>query len=125
MAKRDIKFRQWSEKNKEYMTWEEMLNRRLWIDVLTYEGRVTEQYTNVDLKDGTEIYEGDILRLDFNMEKHGSDDSEIVRVLRSGSGFKFKTNGFEDLNDLDELINTDYDITVVGNIHTHPELVDM
>lgn len=76
------------------------------------EGNVVEQFTNLKDKNGTEIYEGDILIDDI------AEPIEYWAVKFSDGGFVGECTGVAE--SLFELTN----LEVVGNIHENPELLE-
>lgn len=86
-------------------------------NAINYESkeRILMQYTGLTDKNGTEIYEGDILR-----GYDGSDDKTGEIFVVKWSDFY---TGFYPLNSDTVLVNRDT-FEVIGNIYEHPELLE-
>lgn len=113
---REIKFRVWSQEDKEYRT-----DCRL-ADLFTCETGTPatvyseegnrfdiEQYTELKDRNGKEIYEGDIV-------EYGNKNIEAVRFEQGG--FYPFAEGYNDFG-----CPYGEDVKVIGNIHENPELL--
>ena len=100
------------------------------------------QYTGLTDKNGTKIFEGDILRYGYiydyecyleSLERHEEYDNEIydqdieVSMVEWCSdcdypAFDLADHDFE-CNGLSQIMCGDYEYEVIGNIHDNPELV--
>lgn len=116
---REIKFRAWDKVEKRfwYFTLQEILERRM-----SYRGSWDEkvligektQYTGLKDKDGREIYEGDIVRENYD----GESEDGVVIFCDGSFNVRFKPE--EEL-----LIGCDSEETeIIGNIYENPELME-
>lgn len=100
---REIKFRFW--KNEEMTHWEELAYLDI-CDWLNQENIIAMQFTGLLDKNGKEVYEGDILQIDWL--------SPAVVVV------KWKAQGWSPFI---KQGNTDWE--VIGNIYENPELLQL
>ena len=121
-----IKFRAWDKKNKQiaevlaidYLANEVMLDHFGEIYFLKFEHVELLQYTGVKDKNGTEIYEGDILKGDctYLAAKNDENDFMINSKIVFEKG-KYTCQGF----DIDTIAS---DVDVIGNIYENPKRLE-
>lgn len=80
------------------------------------EGNVIEQYTGLKDKNGTEIYEGDIIKVEG--------DAEIYRVEWIYSGFGLEPRYNSPRYPILGNVKLRKKIEVIGSIHENPELLE-
>ncbi|MDU0441550.1 YopX family protein [Staphylococcus haemolyticus] len=128
------KFRVWDKNNKKMLNWKELdLTKELGEDEITifeptgqfaqpmyfYE---TMQSTGLKDKNGTEIYEGDIVELKYPYDKRIKTKGSIVWD-RYKSCFGISMKETTERYELYRITAENY-LTVIGNKYQHPELLE-
>ena len=127
---REIKFRVWSESDKEYRTGRRLVELLVKLStsvtgipatVYNDEGDefIIEQYTGLKDKNDVEIYEGDIITAGYSM---GHLDGEPA-VVRWDEGMA-KWEVYIPKEKETASLGMCFGIEVVGNIHENPELLE-
>lgn len=116
---RQIKFRSWDGKN-------------MWNDVMVYSGsewnsltdtpvpNVLMQFTSLTDKNGKEIYEGDILKVqDPYNENWSTNGAEVIFSNAYVGGWVISDSSGRNLN----LGSRQSRLQIIGNVHENPELL--
>jgi uncharacterized phage protein (TIGR01671 family) len=126
--KREIKFRTYCEGEMQYSGFHISAPGIVWVwtDFKCEDSRPMDtpvmQYTGIRDKDGTEIYEGDVLRCKGGEESQGYREYDITGVVTYSTSASFnvvtkdKIHYSFDYSDWDE-------IKIIGNIYQNPELI--
>lgn len=115
--KREIKFRAWDVEAKEMCSWDDMKDGYTMAWCYDNEYWKLMQFTGLKDKNGTEIYEGDIVKL------VGSDTTytiEWVDYQFKMVHVKYNKMVWGCISRLSEL---DFSIEIIGSIYTTPELL--
>lgn len=123
---REIKFRVWDKELKQmaYATTELFDNAlSFWVMIhLDDDEPEWMQYTGLKDKNGKEIYEGDIVKYNYNNQVY---QDVYAKVEYSIAGFRLNADYISrHLSRHIRIANTDY-YEVVGNIYENPELLEV
>lgn len=128
---RDLEFRVWEEREKEYDTWSYILDENgnlfrnaygalICCDKKDY---IVERYTGLKDKNGKKIYEGDIVTFmveRFNNVTLGFESEDwhtaVVEWNQDDACYSFMVR--------DVPFSVRYEAEVIGNIHKQPELLE-
>ena len=107
---REIKFRFWHKKLKEYVEMVYQYCPVLSRGRIESEEHIIEQYTGLKDKQGKEIYEGDILKVKLNAI------NILIDVVYFNNMGSWIINNYK-------LFTVIHESIIIGNIHTNPELL--
>ena len=79
------------------------------------------QYTGLKDKNGVEIYEGDIVKINNDYEKYGINAGEIYQVYFKSGGYRLLPKYCKEA--LGYWLESGEDFVVIGNIYDNPELL--
>ena len=120
--KREIRFRVWDDVEKKMYQWEDMCWKWMMHQLNNPEIHSVMQYIGIKDKNGKEVYEGDILKIAYEI----GDEEEIKVVEYCGHegypAFDFKDNEMES-NGLSVAFNQNDTFEIIGNIYQNPELL--
>lgn len=117
---RNIKFRAWSKFDNGHMHyWQDGFNYR-WFERDSHKYVELMQYTGLKDKNGVEIYEGDIVKVDDDWEKYGWFAGSLGEIIYTDTAkFAIKTSAGQGTFERD----SDKYLEIIGNIYENPELL--
>lgn len=126
---RELKFRVWSEEDKEYRTDCDvfrLLHGKTGCPATIYNDEgdkfIIEQYTGLKDKNGKEIYEGDIIQEEIDFNSKMIDGVFTYAVEWDMDTLCYSLRGSS--NSIhDELWEVNASVEIIGNIHENPELL--
>ena len=92
-------------------------DKRAW----TVDKETLGQYTGLKDKNGVEIYEGDIVKINNDYEKYGINAGEIYQVYFKSGGYRLLPKYCKEA--LGYWLENGEDFVVIGNIYDNPELL--
>ena len=118
---RTIKFRAWDKENNDMYEWDVLSQRRNLNEAIEMQDKglwVLMQFTGLKDKNGKEIYEGDIVKLNYGIEVKGI-------VTFEGYQWKVKHGSKRWYSDpWSDVVNEEgKTASVLGNIYENPELL--
>lgn len=80
------------------------------------------QYTGLTDKNGTKIFEGDIIKIPEDWDKYGINAGELFEVYFTDGGFRLKPKIYKDCRGF--WLEDDGEFEIISNIHDNPKLLE-
>lgn len=130
---KELKLRAWSSENNRYCDFVTLDESGRWIGwikssgvYLTTVDIILEQYTGLKDKNGKDIYEGDVVKVNDDFDKYGLNAGEIYEVYFNAGGFRCKPKYESSITRGDKgfWIDDGNDYEVIGNVHQNDDLLE-
>ena len=126
---REIKFRAWSKVAQSMIYWEDISKKENLGRLINNPNYILMQYTGIDDKYGKEIYEGDILTTDrYICIDEGKQNYVLIVEYDECSYYVVahcvNKNKAGISNGMSDILDSDENYTVLGNIYENPELLN-
>jgi uncharacterized phage protein (TIGR01671 family) len=116
---REIKFRLWNDYDKKMLNWSYLLERNLAnIFTLPSYKKWLMQYTGLKDKNGTEIYEGDVVEL----KAENGCCNMLGKIIYDNYDLAFEL--IDEEGNQEALWYAEQELEVIGNIYKNPELLE-
>ena len=81
------------------------------------------QYTGLTDKNGTKIFEGDLIKIPEDWDKYGINAGELFVVYFRDGGFRLKPKIYKDCRGF--WLEDDGEFEIISNIHDNPKLLEV
>jgi len=123
---REIKFRAWDKKNKAWI-YSDHTEGMAWfwqlLEKFDTKNFILMQYTGLKDKNGKEIYEGDMVKVEF-ISYPETENEKLLRTFVSPITYQDGFFAFSDGYDLHVPCQACFRVEIIGNIYENLELLD-